>query len=74
MFFKLNSNYYFNLTKIFLDENLLYFFVLLFGIISADAEFNSIEIIGELVGGYASNPRNPGPRDIYQMTFTNGTN
>jgi hypothetical protein len=53
---------------------LLYFSVLLFGIISANAQVNSVAIVGEAAGGWPGDAGNPGPTDVHQMATTNGTN
>lgn len=53
---------------------LLYLTILFFGILSTNAQVNSVAIIGEAAGGWPGDSGNPGPTDLHQMSTTNGVN
>lgn len=57
-----------------MKTKLLLFFAICITLFSANAQVNSVALVGEAAGGWPGEPGNPGPTDVHQMTSTDGEN
>lgn len=57
-----------------MTKKLLLLFAVLFTAFTIHAQVNTVALVGEAAGGWPSEPGNPGPIDIHQMSSSDGVN
>lgn len=57
-----------------MKKRLLYLVLCVFAVMTANAQVNSVAIVGTAVGGWPGQPGNPGPIDVHQLTKVDADN